>query len=47
MMTGTPFDTLHELKLSRFAAIDADAGLDGWQLAGALVACSGWTRSHR
>lgn len=37
-MTGLLFDTLHQLNLAWFAAINADAGLDGWQLAGALFA---------
>jgi len=37
-MTGLLFDTLHQLNLAWFAAINADAGLNGWQLAGALFA---------
>jgi len=37
-MTGLLFDTLHQLNLVWFAAINADAGLNGWQLAGALFA---------
>ena len=37
-MTAGLFDTLRELNLSWFAAINANAGLDGWQLAGALFA---------
>lgn len=37
-MTGPLFDTLRQLNLAWFSLINANPGLDGWQLAGALFA---------
>ncbi|MDR7051142.1 undecaprenyl-diphosphatase [Duganella sp. 3397] len=37
-MTGGWFDTLRQLNLAWFSLMNAEAGLDGWQLAGALFA---------